>query len=168
MGILNMRPPCAMEPASPSSLSASTADAAPTADAAATAAAADGKDDHTLVVSKEAVVAVPRMRKVETFEEKLYRKFTEEPLVPIGCCVTAYFLGSGIKSFFDRDAARSQRMMRARVGAQFATIACFVGYYGISSFNFEVRPGYDGAATAAAAAATATNVEGDEKEVKEV
>jgi hypothetical protein len=56
--------------------------------------------------------------------------------------VTAYFLGSGIKSFYQRDSARSQKMMRARVGAQFATLLTFVIYMGTSSFDLTLAPMY--------------------------
>mmetsp|Transcript_19200 Transcript_19200/g.34763 ORF Transcript_19200/g.34763 Transcript_19200/m.34763 type:complete len:153 (+) Transcript_19200:95-553(+) len=84
----------------------------------------------------------PTMQRLETFEEKAYRKFMEQPLVPIGCMVTAYFLGSGIKSFYQRDSARSQKMMRARVGAQFATLLTFVIYMGTSSFDLTLAPMY--------------------------
>jgi hypothetical protein len=69
-------------------------------------------------------------------------KFSKEPLIPIGCVTTAYFLGSGIRSFYDRDASRSQKMMRARVGAQFATLLIFMGYAGMESINFAIAPGY--------------------------
>merc|ERR1712157_511888 len=78
----------------------------------------------------------PTLRKIESFEEKLFRKFTEEPLVPIGCVVTAYFLGSGIRSFLRRDSVRSQKMMRFRVGSQMATILIFIGYAGYNNFVF--------------------------------
>ena len=61
--------------------------------------------------------------------------------MPIGCLTTAYFLGSGIRSFYNRDAAQSQKMMRLRVGAQFATILIFVGYAGVKSFTFDFAPG---------------------------
>ena len=37
---------------------------------------------------------------------------------------------------------RAQKMMRARVGAQFATLATFVYYVGLSNVNFEVAPQY--------------------------
>ena len=84
---------------------------------------------------------MPTISRPETFEEKLYRKFKAEPLVPIGCLTTAYFLGSGIKSFYNRDPAKSQKMMRLRVGAQFATILIFIGYAGMNSFTFEFAPG---------------------------
>jgi len=85
---------------------------------------------------------MPKYARVESFEQKLYRKFSEEPLVPIGCVGTAYFLASGIKSFYNRDAIRSQKMMRARVGAQFATLLVLAGYAGMSALNFNLAPGY--------------------------
>lgn len=69
-------------------------------------------------------------------------KFSQEPLVPIGCLTTALFLASGIKSFYDRDAVRSQKMMRLRVGAQFGTLLIFMGYAGMSAINFDISPGY--------------------------
>ncbi|KAL7544198.1 hypothetical protein ACHAWF_007577 [Thalassiosira exigua] len=86
-------------------------------------------------------VPMPQLMRQETFQEKLYRKFTAEPLVPIGCLTTAYFLGSGIRSFYNRDPVKSQKMMRLRVGSQFATIMIFVGYAGWNSFTFDLAPG---------------------------
>lgn len=56
--------------------------------------------------------------------------------------MTAYYLGSGIKSFYQRDSARSQKMMRARVGAQFATLLTFVAYMGASKFDMTMAPMY--------------------------
>jgi hypothetical protein len=56
--------------------------------------------------------------------------------------MTAYFLMSGIKSFKNRDPRRAQKMMRMRVGAQFATLAAFVGYMGFDNVNFELAPNY--------------------------
>jgi len=100
----------------------------------------DENTHHLLHDEQGELLAVPKLNKVETFEQKLYRKFTEEPLVPIGCVVTTYFLGSGIKSFFDRDMRKSQKMMRARVSAQFGTILVFIGYAGWNSFNLALRP----------------------------
>ena len=67
-------------------------------------------------------------------------QFTSQPLVPIGAIVTAYYLGSGIQSFYNRDPAKSQKMMRARVASQFATLLIFVGYAGSQSFTFNPRP----------------------------
>merc|ERR1719215_1210952 len=82
------------------------------------------------------------MKRPLTFEEKMYEKVKSEPLVPIGCLATAYFLVSGIKSFKNRDPRRGQKMMRMRVGAQFATLVAFVGYMGLEKVNFDVAPNY--------------------------
>lgn len=87
----------------------------------------------------------PKARKIETFEEKAFRKFRQQPLVPIGCIATAYFLVSGIKSFQARDPVRSQRMMKYRVAAQFATLVCFIGYLGFDKLDFRVAPMYQDA-----------------------
>lgn len=73
-----------------------------------------------------------------------FSQFSQEPLVPIGCLTTAYFLGSGIKSFYNRDAVRSQKMMRLRVGAQFMTLTFLMGYAGMNALNFNIAPGYHG------------------------
>ena len=70
-----------------------------------------------------------------------YIQFKSEPLVPIGCLTTAYFLGSGIKSFYNRDPIKSQKMMRLRVGSQFATLMIFIGYAGWSAFTLDFAPG---------------------------
>jgi hypothetical protein len=72
-------------------------------------------------------------------------QFRQQPLVPIGCAATAYFLVSGIKSFQARDPVRSQRMMKYRVAAQFATIVCFIGYLGVEKLDFRVAPMYQDA-----------------------
>jgi len=82
------------------------------------------------------------MRRVLTTEEKMWEKVKNEPLVPIGCMATAYFLASGIKSFQNQDPRRGQKMMRLRVGAQFATLAMFVFYMGLDNINFEIAPQY--------------------------
>ena len=63
-------------------------------------------------------------------------QFSNEPLIPIGCVATAYFLISGLKSFRDRDPFKSQRMMRNRVAAQFATLLAFIGYIGLENADF--------------------------------
>ncbi|VEU37679.1 unnamed protein product [Pseudo-nitzschia multistriata] len=84
----------------------------------------------------------PPMRRVMTVEERMWQKCKDEPLVPIGCAATAYFLASGIKSFQNQDPRRGQKMMRLRVGAQFATLAMFVFYVGLDNINFEIAPQY--------------------------
>lgn len=67
-------------------------------------------------------------------------QFTSQPLVPIGCVATAYFLASGIRAFQRRDPVNSQRMMRNRVIAQFFTLICFVGYMGLEQADFRIAP----------------------------
>ena len=93
----------------------------------------------TTIVSEE---APPKLKQSQSLEQRFYDKFMKQPLVPIGCGMTAYFLASGIRSFKNRDPRRAQKMMRARVGAQFFTLVAFVGYVGLDSFNFEVAPAY--------------------------
>ena len=92
--------------------------------------------------SKSDSNAPPTQHKPLSFEEKVWQKFKKEPLVPIGCVATAYFLGSGIKSFQNQDPRRAQKMMRLRVGAQFATLFMFMYYVGFDRVNFEVAPQY--------------------------
>mmetsp|Transcript_20742 Transcript_20742/g.51450 ORF Transcript_20742/g.51450 Transcript_20742/m.51450 type:complete len:131 (-) Transcript_20742:2074-2466(-) len=84
----------------------------------------------------------PPMKRVLSIEEKMWNKVKREPLVPIGCAATAFFLASGIKSFQNQDPRRGQKMMRLRVGAQFATLAMFVFYVGVDNINFEIAPQY--------------------------
>jgi hypothetical protein len=65
---------------------------------------------------------------------------------------------SGIKSFQDNNPVRSNKMMQYRVGAQFVTLLCFIGYMGVDEFDFRIAPMYQervkaDRATAAAAAA---------------
>ena len=62
----------------------------------------------------------------ETFNEKLVRKFSKEPLVPLGCIITAGVLGSGIRAFSKGNSKLSQKFMRARVVAQGLTVAAIV------------------------------------------
>lgn len=55
---------------------------------------------------------------------------------------TVYFLASGIKAFRNRDPVRSQKMMKGRIMAQFATLVCFMGYMGLEQFDFRLAPMY--------------------------
>ena len=54
----------------------------------------------------------------ETPNEKLMRKFKENPLIPIGAALTTGFLVNGLIKFGRRDSAASQVMMRGRIAAQ--------------------------------------------------
>jgi hypothetical protein len=64
----------------------------------------------------------------ETFMEKLERKCSAQPFVPIGCGITVMFLGLGLKAFHDGQSVRSNYMMRARVAAQGVTVVFIMGY----------------------------------------
>ena len=57
-------------------------------------------------------------RHQETANEKLMRKVSENPLVPIGALLTTGFLFNGLFKFGRRDSAASQKMMRGRIVAQ--------------------------------------------------
>ena len=105
----------------------------------------DPRFDGTSATSRidQAVASPPpKLAQAQSLEQRFYDKVMKQPLVPIGCCMTAYFLMSGLKSFRNRDPRRAQKMMRARVGAQFFTLVAFVGYVGLDSFNFDVAPAY--------------------------
>ena len=62
------------------------------------------------------------MQEKESFVEKLVRKTTAEPLVPIGAVATLACLGAGLRAFHKGQAATSQRLMRGRVLAQGFTV----------------------------------------------
>mmetsp|Transcript_15472 Transcript_15472/g.27489 ORF Transcript_15472/g.27489 Transcript_15472/m.27489 type:complete len:97 (+) Transcript_15472:183-473(+) len=69
------------------------------------------------------------------WRDKLSSKFRAEPLVPIGCLVTAGVLMGGIVSFKRGNPVLSQKMMRARVVAQTATIAALAYGAYVSALN---------------------------------
>ena len=79
----------------------------------------------------------------ETFAEKFTRKFKADPLIPIGCGLTAAMLFGGLRSFASKQTANSpgqqQNFMRARVGMQGLTVAIMA--YG--TFYTAVRAGWD-------------------------
>jgi Hypoxia induced protein conserved region len=50
-------------------------------------------------------------------------QFKADPFPPIGCAVTAAILTGGLRSFARGESKNSQKWMRARVAAQFVTIA---------------------------------------------
>jgi len=66
-------------------------------------------------------------RHQETPNEKLIRKFKENPLIPMGCLLTTGFLVNGLFKFGRRDSAGSQVMMRGRIAAQAFTIMAMMG-----------------------------------------
>jgi hypothetical protein len=59
-------------------------------------------------------------------------KILKEPLIPVGCAVTAVILMGGFGSFIKGNPARSQQFMRARVAAQGFTL-CALGYYAVTN-----------------------------------
>ena len=64
---------------------------------------------------------------------KFMRKAERDPLVPVGCGATLACLLAGLYTFHTGQAALSQKMMRARVVAQGATIVVLaVGTFGMS------------------------------------
>jgi len=62
----------------------------------------------------------------ETPNEKLMRKFKENPLIPLGAALTTGFLVNGLIKFGRRDSAASQVMMRGRIAAQGFTICALM------------------------------------------
>ena len=58
----------------------------------------------------------------ETFREKVVRKFTKEPLVPLGAAITVGCLTMGLRAFHDGDQMQAQKLMRGRVVAQGCTV----------------------------------------------
>ena len=66
----------------------------------------------------------------ETAGQKFKRKFADNPFIPIGALATALALAFGIRAFFKKDVKMSQKMMRARVGAQgFTVLALLTGVW---------------------------------------
>eukprot|EP00519_Triparma_laevis_P003021 CAMPEP_0182496278 /NCGR_PEP_ID=MMETSP1321-20130603/4949_1 /TAXON_ID=91990 /ORGANISM="Bolidomonas sp., Strain RCC1657" /LENGTH=100 /DNA_ID=CAMNT_0024699859 /DNA_START=399 /DNA_END=698 /DNA_ORIENTATION=+ len=63
----------------------------------------------------------------------------DQPLVPIGSLITLGFLTSGLKSFVDGKAMRSQQMMRGRVLAQGVTVVAILGYAAANGFKQEKK-----------------------------
>ncbi|XP_075223840.1 HIG1 domain family member 2A, mitochondrial-like [Lycorma delicatula] len=62
----------------------------------------------------------------ETFIEKFYRKFKENPFVPLGALATSACLGLGLWHLKGSRSDKQQIYMRGRVLAQSFTIAAFV------------------------------------------
>ncbi|XP_057950709.1 RING-H2 finger protein ATL48-like [Malania oleifera] len=78
---------------------------------------------------------------VENFLEE--KKRVRNPLVPIGALMTAGVLTAGLISFRQGNSQLGQKLMRARVVVQGATVAVMVGtayFYG-EEFNFPWKSG---------------------------
>ena len=63
---------------------------------------------------------------MEGFLSKFMSKAEKDPLVPVGCTATLACLMAGLYTFHTGQAALSQKMMRARVVAQGATVIAMV------------------------------------------
>merc|ERR550519_2418942 len=48
------------------------------------------------------------------------------PLIPVGMLMTCGVFARGMKHYYNQDSVKQNKMMRARIGAQFATLACMV------------------------------------------
>lgn len=72
----------------------------------------------------------PPLYKPEMLEPKkkltLLQHCYKEPWIPLGCIITVSALCSGLAGFIQGDSAHMQRMMRARVTAQAATVMSMV------------------------------------------
>lgn len=68
-------------------------------------------------------------------QKSLWQRCKEDPLVPIGCVVTAGILAFGLITMTRNQQQLSQRVMRARVVAQGVTIALVgIGSLGYTFF----------------------------------
>ena len=74
-------------------------------------------------------------QKKQANTEKMKRAIKSNPFIPIGMLVTIGVLGRGLFAMKNKDVAKSQAMMRYRVGAQGATVlAMIVGTYATQMF----------------------------------
>ena len=84
------------------------------------------KAQHTMAPLGEP----PPLYNPELIEPKkrltLLQRCYKEPWVPIGCGTTVLVLSVGLSAFVSGNKVLAQNMMRARVAAQFATIAAMV------------------------------------------
>lgn len=72
------------------------------------------------------------------FFSKFADKAKKDPLVPVGCAATLACLFGGLYAFSKGKAALSQKLMRARVVAQSATILVLgIGTFLATKFNVE-------------------------------
>jgi len=77
-----------------------------------------------------------QVQQSETAGQKFERKFKENPLVPIGCGLTATALCFGLWNFSHGRSHMSQKMMRMRIAAQgFTVVALMLGIVKSSMSN---------------------------------
>ncbi|RWS04012.1 respiratory supercomplex factor 1-like protein [Dinothrombium tinctorium] len=74
-----------------------------------------------------------RFKPKESFWGRTKRKFSENPLVPIGIAATTFFLCRGLGYMLKKDVKKQQLMMRSRVAAQGFTIVALL-------FSFTLLP----------------------------
>ena len=91
-----------------------------------------------MATDKGATSAAPtpvRQITEETFLQKAQRKFSTEPLIPVGAVLTVGFLGAGLRAFHRGQPRQAQFLMRGRVLAQGFTVAVFLAgsYVGLIS-----------------------------------
>jgi hypothetical protein len=72
--------------------------------------------------------SVPPPPNDEPFFDKLIRKCSNEPLVPLGTMATCFFLVQGLSAFKQGHKARAQLLMRGRVLAQTVTVLAMASY----------------------------------------
>ncbi len=73
-------------------------------------------------------MSIPPPPNDEPFFDKLIRKCTNEPLVPVGTLATCFFLIQGLSAFKQGHKARAQLLMRGRVLAQAVTVVAMASY----------------------------------------
>jgi hypothetical protein len=75
----------------------------------------------------------------ETFQQKLVRKFSAEPLIPVGAAVTVGCLTMGLRAFHGGNQLEAQKLMRGRIVAQgFTVVVMLMGAY--AGFKPHDRP----------------------------
>ena len=81
---------------------------------------------------------------METTLEKMQRKFSAEPFIPIGTLLTVGFLGAGLRAFHSGKSRTAQYLMRGRVLAQGFTVAVFLAGSFMGLVNKGERQTYEG------------------------
>ncbi|ERM99530.1 hypothetical protein AMTRI_Chr10g230780 [Amborella trichopoda] len=82
-------------------------------------------------MGSSAETGIPHLETEDLFGDQ--KKRVRNPLVPIGALLTAGVLTAGLVSFRQGNSQLGQKLMRARVVVQGATVALMVGtayYYG--------------------------------------
>ncbi len=72
--------------------------------------------------------------RVETKNSEMSDLFVKAPLAFAGAGVTLYFLGSGLKNFFEGSKNTSNAMMKGRVVFQGVTVGALIAYASYQNF----------------------------------